>query len=120
MQEKPNTVRQKSYAFAVKIVKYCRFLTKKKEFVVCTQLLKSGTSVGANIEEAVNAPSKKDFANKLSIALKEAYESRYWLMLIRDADVDRSDQITSLLSDIEELIALLTAILKTTRQGLSS
>ncbi len=117
-QEKSNPVREKSYAFALHVVTFCRGMMQDKEYVLSTQLLKSGTSIGANIEEAVNAPSKRDFIAKLSIALKEAYESRYWLMLIRDSRLGSDDDLLRLLSEVQELIALLTSIIKTSRATL--
>lgn len=120
MEEKPNIVREKSYRFALSVVVFCRdmLMEGKREFVLSKQLLRSGTSVGANIEEAVNAPTKKDFANKFSIALKEAYESRYWLLLIRDAKYVTQQEIQHLLDQVNEVIALVTSILITSRKDL--
>jgi four helix bundle protein len=85
MTENNNIIKEKSYKFAVRIVKLYRYLTKeKKEYVLSKQILRSGTSIGALVYEAKFAQSKKDFINKLSIALKEANESSYWLLLLSD------------------------------------
>ncbi len=118
--EKPNVIREKSYSFSLNIVLFCMnvLMKQKKECVLSKQLIKSGTSVGANVEEAVNAPTKKDFANKLSISLKEAYESRFWLSIIRDAKIVTEVEVRNLLIEVQEIIALLTSILKTTRFSL--
>lgn len=120
MKERPNPVREKSYGFALKIIPFCRDLMEnKKEYILSRQLLRPGTSIGANVEEGVNAQSKKDFANKMSIALKESYESRYWLSLIRDSKLATQNEIGNLLMNVQELIALLTAILKSARSSIS-
>jgi len=115
--EKKNPLREKSYAFAVKIVHHTRtMINDQKEFVISKQLLKSGTSIGANIEEALQAQSQRDFLSKLSIALKEACETRYWLRLVRDTMQMPSKKIASLICDTEEIIKLLTAIIKTSKR----
>ncbi|MES2139067.1 MAG: four helix bundle protein [Bacteroidota bacterium] len=103
----------------MRIVKFYQFIsTKKKEFVISKQVLRSGTSIGAMIEEANQAESKADFIHKLSIANKEANETHYWLRLIKDTQIVTED-ILPLLNDCEELIKLLTAIIKSTKQNLS-
>lgn len=119
--EKPNPIREKSYSFSLAVVVFCKdiLVQKKQEYILSKQLLRAGTSVGANVEEAVNAPTKKDFANKLSIALKEVYESRFWLFLLRDAKCVTENEIGHLLKQVQEIIALLTSILKTSRVSLS-
>ena len=116
--EKENPIRDKSYAFAVHIVEFCRYLQDKKEFVLSKQLLKSGTSVGANVEEALQAQSKADFISKLSISLKEAFESRFWLRLMLDTQTASVEKILPLQSEIQEIVALLTSIVKSSRQNL--
>jgi four helix bundle protein len=94
------------------------FLSKKiKQYELSGQLLRSGTSIGANIEEAVGGASKKDFANKLNIAYKEARETKYWLRLLRDSEVIESKLAESFLRDCEELLRLLYTILRTTRNN---
>lgn len=114
-----NPLREKSYTFALHIICFCKDLReKRKEFDMSRQLIRSGTSIGANIEEAIHAPSKKDFVNKLSIALKEAHESQYWLRLLCDSGYANTLVIESLLGELKELIALLTSIIKSSRMAL--
>ncbi|MBT3835245.1 four helix bundle protein [Candidatus Peribacteria bacterium] len=118
--EKSNPLREKSYKFAVEATLFCRKLIKEdKEFILSKQLLRSATSVGANIEEANFASSKRDFAAKLAISFKEANESLYWLRLIRDSKCSNDENIPNLIKMANELIRLLTSILKTTKQSLA-
>jgi four helix bundle protein len=118
---RPNPLREKSYLFALHIVQCARnLMSEKKEYVLSKQLLKSGTSIGANVEEGLSAPSKKDFVNKLSISLKEARETEYWLRLLRDSSLLSSETLLPLMKEIDELIALLTSIIKTSRASISS
>lgn len=113
---KDNIVREKAFEFAVRIVKLNKFLVKEKtEFVLSKQILRSGTSVGANIEEADNAISKKDFSSRISIAYKEAKETKYWLRLLKATDYISEEQSSSLLVDCDEICRLLFSILKTSR-----
>ena len=106
----------KSFSFAVRIVKLCRHLqSDNKEFVLSKQLLRSGTSIGANVAESQQAQSRADFISKLSIALKEAVETNYWLRLLYATDYLSSTEYSSVITDCKELEKLLTAILKTTR-----
>jgi four helix bundle protein len=107
-----NVVQEKSYAFALSIVKLYSALCKEQKYVIARQLLRSGTSIGANIEEAQAGQSRRDFLAKMSIASKEARETNYWLRLLRDSGtiVDLADALTA----SEELIRLLTSIVKTT------
>lgn len=115
---KENIVRDKSYAFAIRIVKAYKFLCEqRKEFVLSKQLLRSGTSVGANIEEAIGGQSRKDFFAKLSIAYKEARETQYWIKLLRDTDYLSKEQSDSLLEDAEELLRIIGSIQKTIRNS---
>ncbi len=116
-----NVVQDKSYEFSLKVVQFCRFLMEeKKEYILSKQYCRSGTSIGANIEEGIHAPTKKDFIHKLSISLKEAHESRYWLRLIMDSGYSQSKEsvVADLLLENNELIALLTAIIKSSRINL--
>ena len=107
---------KKSKAFAVRIVRLYKYLRKRKESVIAKQMLRSGTSIGANIAESRYAQSKTDFASKLQIALKEAAETEYWLDLLRDSElVEPSPAFDSLFADCTELIKLLTASVKTTK-----
>ncbi len=111
-----NVVRQKSYAFAIRVVKVHRYLVQEqREFVLGKQLLRSGTSIGANVEEAIGGQSRRDFAAKLSIAFKEARETHYWIRLLTDTDYLPDDHASSLLNDAEELMKILGSILKTVR-----
>ena len=111
-----NIVVEKSYAFAVRVVKLSQYLaSEKKEYVLGKQLLRSGTSVGANVEEAVGGQSDKDFYAKLSIAYKEARESHYWIRLLTDTGYLTESQSTSFLEDAEELQKIIGSILKSLR-----
>lgn len=106
----------KSMAFAIRCVNLYKFLTtEKKEFVMSKQLLRSGTSIGANIRESRNAQSLADFINKLSIALKEADETQYWLELLYNTEYITEEEFTSINKDVDELIALLTTSIKTNK-----
>ena len=111
-----NVIESKSFSFAVRIVKLCRNLqSDNKEFVLSKQLLRSGTSIGANVAESQQAQSRADFISKLSIALKEAVETNYWLRLLYATDYLSSTEYSSVIADCKELEKLLTAILKTTK-----
>ncbi len=113
---KPNIIQEKTYSFSLKVVRLCRFLVEtRKEFVLSKQLCRSGTSIGANVEEAINAQTKKDFIYKMSISLKEANETKYWIRLIIDSGCSENGNFNGLLSDIDEIIALLVSIIKTSR-----
>ena len=108
-----NIIRDKSYQFALKIIKVYNHLSKeKKEFVLSKQLLKSGTSIGANIEEAIGAQSQNDFLHKMSIAYKEARETKYWLQLLKDSEIINGKD-SRLIEDCEELLRIIGAIQKT-------
>ena len=109
-----NVIVEKSYAFAIRVVNCYKYLyTEKKEFVLFKQLLRSGTSIGANVEEAVGGQSRKDFFAKLSIAYKETRETNYWLRILRDTQFIDNKVAKSLLSDNDELLKLIGSILKT-------
>ena len=111
------TVAQKSFLFAVRIVKLSKYLnTSKKEYVLSKQLLRSGTSIGANIAEAEQAQSRADFISKMNIALKEAVETNYWLRLLQASDYLSKTEFSSIYSDCKELEKMLTAIVKTSKQ----
>lgn len=112
-------VAEKSYYFAIRIVKLYKWLTQeKKEYVLAKQLLRSGTAVGALMREAEYAQSKPDFLSKVHIALKEANETLYWLMLLRDTAYITVEEFISINADAEELLKLLTSIVKTTKTNL--
>jgi len=111
-----NVVAFKSFGLAVRIVKFCQHLrSSKQEYVLSKQLLRSGTSVGANVEEAIGGISRADFSAKISIAYKEARETSYLLKLLYATDYVEEKQFQSLLRDCEEVCRILRAILNTTR-----
>lgn len=113
-----NAIVEKSLNFAVRIVNVYKYMTNEhKEYVMSKQLLRSGTSIGANISEAQKGQSKADFAAKMNIALKEANETAYWLQLLCRTEYIDQTQFRSLYSDIDELISILTAICKTAGAG---
>ena len=110
-------VLEKSKNFAVRIVKLSKFLQEEKhEFVLTKQLLRSGTSIGANVREGTQAASRADFTNKLSIALKESVETEYWLELLVETEYLTDAEFQSIYNDNKELTRLLTAIINTTKQ----
>ncbi|MEN8192843.1 MAG: four helix bundle protein [Bacteroidota bacterium] len=113
-----NVIQYKSYDFAIRIIKLYKFLIdNKKEFVLSKQLLRCGTSIGANVEEAIGAQSKKDFFAKLTIAYKEAIETHYWIRLLADTDFINSKMKESLINDVEELLKIIGSIQKTIRNS---
>ena len=113
-------VEPKSFDFSVRIVNLYRFLTEeKKEYILSKQILRSGTSIGANVSEGEKGQSKADFYSKMSIALKEANETHYWLRLLNATDYINETQFSSLEKDVKEIIALLTSICKTTQNKLN-
>ena len=114
---KDSIVKNKSYAFAVNIVRLARELRRRHEFELSKQVLRSGTSIGANIEEALAGISRRDFTAKMSIASKEARETHYWLRLIQDSESIASSTVLPMLRDVEELLRILTAIVKTSQNG---
>jgi four helix bundle protein len=115
-----NVVKDKSYSFAIQIVELYKLLIEKKEFVLSKQILRSGTAVGALIQEAEHAESKKDFIHKLSISLKEANETTYWLNLLVDTQyIEKSDFVKINNLNIE-LIKLLVSIIKSSKNNLKN
>jgi len=115
---KENIIQQKSFAFAIRIVNVYKYLqTEKKEFVLSKQLLRSGTSIGANVEEAIGGQSKKDFIAKISISYKEARETKYWLKLLEATNYLEFDEAKSLLEDAEGLCKILSSILISSKQN---
>lgn len=114
-----NLIQSKSYAFAVRIIKVYQFLCyEKKEFVLSKQLLRCGTSVGANVEEAIGAQSQKDFFAKLTISYKEARETHYWLRLLKDTEYISVKQFQSLINDTDELLRIIGSIQKTIKNNI--
>jgi four helix bundle protein len=112
-ESQSNPVREKSFGFALMIVGLCRSLQENREYVTSKQLMRSGTSIGANVEEAVSAESRKDFLHKMNLALKEARESHYWLRLPKASDIETKDDLTQLLAKADELVRLLVSITRT-------
>ena len=114
-----NILKSKSYGFALEVVRLVQFLTgEKKEFVMSKQLLRSGTAVGALIREAEFAQSRPDFIHKMTISLKEANETEYWVSLLKDSGYQEPLKFQSVNSQIKELIALLVATVKTAKSKL--
>ena len=113
-----NVIVSKSMAFAIRIVNLYKYLTKEKsEYILSKQLLRSGTSIGANVKEAVRAQTKADFNTKMHIAMKEASETEYWLELLEQTDYLTKTQAESILKDCVEIIKILVAITKTVKNG---
>ncbi len=111
-----NLIAVKSKKFALRVIRLYKYLTSgQREFVLCKQLLRSGTSIGANVREAVRAQSKADFIAKMSISLKEASESEYWLELLAEAGYISEKEGESMMRDCQELIGILTKIIKTSK-----
>ena len=111
-----NVILDKSFKFGLRILKLYIHLRKKKVDVgLCSQILDSGTSIGANVEEAVGGSSRKDFINKLQIAYKESRETRYWLRLLKEGEILDKKLADSFLKDCDEIIAILTAILNSSK-----
>ena len=110
-------IQNKSFLFAIRIVNLCKHLqNEQKEFVLSKQLLRSGTSIGANVSEAQQGQSKADFAHKISIALKEAYETNYWLRLLHATDYLTKKEFDSIIKDCSELERIMIAITKTAKK----
>jgi four helix bundle protein len=113
---KENIIKEKSFAFALRVVKLARYLQDaKKEYVLSKQLLRSGTAIGASVLEAEHAESKADFKHKMSIALKEANETQYWLDLLHESEYIDHQSFQSIRSDNEALLKMLATIVKTSR-----
>ena len=110
-------IKDKSYCFALEIIGLYKILLKQNEFVLSKQLLKSGTSIGANVEEALAGQSRADFLSKMSIASKEARETNYWLRLLKDSGIISKTEIEPLLAESESIANILTSIVKTTAQN---
>ncbi|MBR1401502.1 MAG: four helix bundle protein [Prevotella sp.] len=116
--KKDNQILIDSKAFAIRIIKLYVYLQEKHIFTLSKQVLRSGTSIGANVRESVNAQSRLDFINKLNIALKEANETEYWLELLHESDFLDDNQFDSIYNDCGKIAATLTKIIKTTKSGM--
>jgi four helix bundle protein len=111
----PSIVRKKSFEFALAVIQLYQKLQRQHEYVISKQLLRCATSIGANVEEATAGQSRRDFLSKMAIASKEARETKYWLLLLQQSNLTDID-VTSLLAQVEELIRILTSIVKTTSE----
>jgi len=111
---KHNIIKEKTYCFALQVIQHYKKMQQQNEFILSKQLIRSGTSIGANVEEATAAQSRKDFLSKMSISSKEARETNYWLRLLRDSNLCKNIDFTDLIKESEEIIAILTSIVKTT------
>lgn len=111
-----NIIQEKSFRFSLRIVTTFQLLRENKvERDLCLQLLRSGTSIGANVEEAIGGASRKDFINKLQIAYKEARETKFWLKLLNESRLMESELGKSLINDCEEILRILTSILNSSK-----
>lgn len=115
---KESIVQKKSFQFSLKIISLYKKLQKEKEFVISNQILRSGTSIGANIEEALVGQSKRDFTAKMSKSSKGARETKYWLRLLKESELTNLE-VNSLILEIDELIRILTSIVKTSQSNLT-
>lgn len=115
IENSDNPIVDLTYQFGVRIVKFYKYLTTKQVYVLSKQLLRCGTSIGANVHESIHAQSKADFISKLNIALKEADETDYWLRLLRDSDVIEEVEFESLQKDVKQIIGTLVKIIKTSK-----
>ena len=113
-------VKKKSYDFALRIIALSQYLRNENHFEMSRQLIKAGTSIGANVEEALAGQSKRDFVAKMAIASKEARETNYWLRLVRDAKIVDAKKCKSLIGESEELVKILTSIVKTGQNKLKT
>ena len=111
-----NLIKDKSYQFALRIINLCLWLKENKHFEISSQLLRSGTSIGANAEEALAGHSRKDFFYKMGLASKEARETNYWLRLLQDSQIITEKQSLPIIQESEELIKILTSIVKTVQE----
>ena len=114
-QNNKNIIVTKTIEFAVGIIVFAETLEANRKYVIAKQIIRSGTSIGANVNEAVSSQSKKDFVYKLSIALKESRETKYWLRLLKDSDYFEIIKFTKLNQDCDEIIKILSSIILTTK-----
>ncbi len=114
MAVKNNLIQEKSFSFALSIISLYKKLQEEGEYIISKQILRSATSIGANVEEAIAGQSRKDFVNKLSISLKEARETRYWLRLLQESELTKID-VLDYQKEAFEIINVLSAIVKTTK-----
>lgn len=117
MDNDSNVIVVKSKAFAIRIIRMYQHLKKKHEYILSQQVLRSGTSIGANVKEAIRAQSKADFIAKMHIAMKEASETEYWIELLGETNYLSKEEMDSILKDCVELIKILVTITKTAGQN---
>ena len=115
IENSENPIVDLSYNFGVRIVKIYKYLSSKQVYVLSKQILRCGTSIGANVHESIHAQSKADFISKMNIALKEADETDYWLRLLRDSDVIEEEEFKSLQKDVKQIIGTLVKIIKNSK-----
>ncbi|MCU0467108.1 MAG: four helix bundle protein [Arcicella sp.] len=121
MKTKDSIIRQKTFDFAIRVVNLYKYIvTDKKEYVLSKQLLRSGTSIGANVNEALYGQSKRDFISKLHISIKEASETKYWLELLNATGYLDEKEYNSIANDNVEILKILTSIIKTSKQNLDN
>ena len=113
---KDSIVKNKSYAFALRIINLSRWLREQREFEISKQVLRCGTSIGSNVEESLAGLSRADFVAKMGIASKEARETYYWLRLLRDSKIAPEVRMSSLVEECEQIVKILTAIVKTSQE----
>jgi len=116
--KKRNEILIRSKEFAVRIIKLAQYLEKQRVFALANQIIRSGTSIGANVHEAQSSESKRDFAYKMNIALKEARETEYWIDIIIDSELVPKNRMSGLKDELEEITKMLISIIKTTRINL--
>jgi four helix bundle protein len=118
-EDRNNIIQNKTYNFSLKIIELYKFLcVNKKEYILAKQFLRSGTSIGANVEEAIGGVTKKDFRNKIYVAYKEARETKYWIRLLRDSGYLEPNNADELLNDFEEIIKILGKIISTLNKNI--
>ena len=116
MKKKRNIIKEKTYQFALDIIILYKKMREQNEFILSKQVVRSGTSIGANVEEATAGQSRKDFISKMAISSKEARETNYWLRLLRDSQLCEGIDYTNLIKESEEIIMILTSIVKTSQK----
>jgi four helix bundle protein len=116
LKKKRNIIKEKTYQFSLDIVDLYRKMREQNEFILSKQVVRSGTSIGANVEEASAGQSRKDFISKMAISSKEARETNYWLRLLRDSQLCEGIDYTNLIEESEEIIKILTSIVKTAQK----
>ena len=116
LKQKRNIIKEKTYQFALDIIALYKKMLEQNEFILSKQVARSGTSIGANVEEATAGQSRKDFISKMAISSKEARETNYWLRLLRDSQLCENIDYTDLIKESEEIIKILTSIVKTSQK----